>query len=376
MPLFAYVWKDTPNPQDIGSADTEPVVTADVVSGTPSAASLAATAYAALASKSAGRRGLLLRSLGYGGRTDFGAMNAGLSLPAFLVGGFRDQPWCHFMADFWQAWKAQGSMRPDDIIVDTEYETYFEMTSSPMTAAALEAAAADGSPLQRLLPSAFRGLSAAQITAAYGPFPLTGIFDKFVREAHADSLQRMVVGTYTNIFGEAAPVTTNFGGSIARGTSYSNYLRPSFPERTTLMGVSAPVAFIQTPPILPVPKYAGLTKAIRYNDFISTLNIVRSCANIRRVWVSSWKFNGNGSPRATSSNGFRELVRHLAAMGVEKLIMFASGITSGDISIHQGILANVTPATTVPKSYPVISYDAASVTTNGYTTTYSAGDWA
>ena len=376
MPLFAYVWKDTPNPQDIGSADTEPVVTADCVTGTPAAATIAAAAYATLAAKPAGRRGLLLRSLGYGGRSDFGALSANLSVPSFLAVGFRDQPWCHFIADFWAAWKAQGSMRPDDIIVDAEGDTNVEMTSSPMTAAALEAAAADGSPLQRFLPAAIQGLSAAQITANYPNALLTGQFDKFTREMHATALHRIVLGTYTAVLGQTPPMTTNFGNTIRRGTSYSDYLRPSIAERTSLQGVSCPVAFIQTPPSLPVPKYAGLSKAIRYNDFISTLNIVRSCVNVRRAWVSSWKFNGNGSPSATSSNGFRELVRHLAAMGGEKLIMFASGINSGDIATHQSILGSVTPATTVPKSYVTIPYDAASVTTNGYTTTYSDGDWA
>ncbi len=377
--MFAYVWKDTPNDQSIGSTNTEPVVAIDCALGTPAAATAAANYYPTLAPKASGRRGLLLRHIGYEFRSDFGAMNDSLSFPSWLVNGFRIEGWAHWLTDFWVAWKAQGSVRPDDIILDTEYETQLDMTTAPATAEELEAAGADGNPLQRFIPTELRNLTVAQISAGYPNSVLTGYFDRFSRQRHADALQSMVMRTYTAVMGTACPPLTNFGNNIADGTYFSDYGRPAYPERTSLDGTSAPVCFIQTPASLPVPKYAGLSKAIRYNDFISTLNFVRGCKNIGTPWVSRWSFNGNSSAAATSPNGWTELMRHLSAMGVSRVIQFASGLTAPNIVTHEAVFASLTatPAASLPRNgYETIAYDAASVTTNGYTTTYSAGDWA
>lgn len=375
MPIFAYTIKSLAQTGNVATTNSEPLVCVDCLD-VASAATLAAAAYATMATKSAGRRGLYLGRLGLE-KTGFPSIWDDLSLASMLSGGMNIGIHRAFMVDFWTAWKALGSVVPDDIVLDYENgesEGAFSMTTAPCTSALIAEAASHPVLKYRLHPS-FWGLTAAQITAGHGNTELTGLFDVVINTIRARALRAIVCETYQDVMGTACPRTTNYAYGNQYATTYSDFNYHFPPQNTGISGPSSPVCYIQSNN----PgsgRWSGSTKARRYNGFLQALNSIRAYRDPGLPWVSSWDYNGEGIAVATNIAGWTELMRHIGRMGVSKVIQWMPLATSSDITAHESVLASVEVSSVTPGTrYAQLAVDAASVTTGDRTYTYSAGDW-
>jgi len=375
VPIFAYTLKSIAQTGNSATTNSEPLVCTDCLDTSP-ASTLAAAAYATMASKSAGRRGLYLGRLGLA-KTGYPSIWGNLSLASMLSGGMNIGLHRAFMVDYWTAWKAQGSVIPDDIVLDHENsadEGNFAMTVSPCTSALIAEAAAHPVLKYKMHPS-FWGLTASQITAQYGNTTLTGLFDNIINDIRARALRSIVCETFQDVMGQECPRTTNYAYGNRYTTNYSDFNYEFPPCTNGISGPSSPVCYIiSTNP--GSGRWAGSTKARRYNGFLQALNSARAYRDVGIPWVSHWNYNGDNISNATNLAGWRELMKHLGRMGISKVIQWMPPASPTDIATHETVLASIEVSSVTPGTrYAQLSVDAASATTNGYTTSYSAGDW-
>jgi|GEM_PF-6379659 len=116
----------------------------------------------------------------------------------------------------------------------------------------------------------------------------------------------------------------------------------------------------------------ALTKSVRWNSMIEILSVLRQClrdasGNRVIVWISFPDFNGGGVPFNLS--WWRELIRHIEAMGIDTILYWNPAEANGNETFAASVLP-LLQTKPLQANLPDLSYDAASVTTADYTTSY------
>ena len=119
-----------------------------------------------------------------------------------------------------------------------------------------------------------------------------------------------------------------------------------------------------------------LTKAPRWNAFISHINTMRGCRNPSFNWHGQLRYDGDNRPFVANPQNAVELLKHAAAMGHREHVWFASTVDSQDeINEYQSIIERIEVGSAPVRRLPAIPLDADSVTTAGVTTTYDEEAW-
>lgn len=186
------------------------------------------------------------------------------------------------------------------------------------------------------------------------------------------ALKAAIFDPATAVFGSQLPVS-NYGESTPRGQLLDRNGWPmAGPDRPTAGNTSAPELYL-----FGGAKFVSLQKDPLWNRLIDALNIVRGCmidgsADSISPWLSFPSYRGEHAPLANSTWLWEQLVRHLAASGVSSIYYYnpQSATTAADDAFANRLFKALTPAASGVDCTEPIRFDADSITSGDFTTTY------
>jgi hypothetical protein len=183
----------------------------------------------------------------------------------------------------------------------------------------------------------------------------------------AQALRQTVSATANKVFQINIPVT-NYQDLLP---SFAVYDQNGWPFASAAVGSESSPSLYVT---VTGNRYLSLQKDARWNHFIDCLNQARSAIRNGPVvpWVSYPSYGGDSLQHGGSTWLWRELIKHLNAMGIKQYLYFNSGDLLSDEQYASKVFQSMqTPDGSPEKSWGAIPLDSASVTTGTVTTTYT-----
>jgi hypothetical protein len=214
---------------------------------------------------------------------------------------------------------------------------------------------------------------------------LAGWWDHYIKRERVRSLVRIVTDAFQRVTGRR-PIVFNYDDE--RRTRLGAYFDglPRVAGDRSMSTISNIPCYIQTPETVAFTKYgdqhrtgkglAPLTKAVRWNNFIDHINDLRAMKDGNLPAVAALRYNGDWDTDYTGNpNNSVELLKHIGALGIDRAVWFDTAATQDDVDEMQSVVERVQVYPKSTKRFPVIPYDAESVTTGAITTTYDEAAW-
>lgn len=242
--------------------------------------------------------------------------------------------------------------------------------------------------VSKYLPASLRGMTKSQWLTVLDLYGETGgeaigvwwLFDRLIMtRANRD----IVLRAYTNVYGRLPRKLSNYEDYNSDYPWYDS-LGQGYPAtRQTVAGWSALSPYFsnqsaQTWSRFNVGNVNGVVGR-RWNFFLDQLiNRMGRISGPRTVWVSKSRFAGTDTLMFTSPNVWKYILGHAFAAGCdEDVAVYCPQWNSTERNEMSEFLATLRPSTGFdPDRFQPAPMNAASVTTNGYTTTYNASDFA
>lgn len=335
------------------------------------------------------------------GRTDRPDLHDGVTPYTFLEsnGYANDSAWSEGLLEFWAAF---ADFDLPYIYLDEELfganqvgpivpVWYYLGNSAEERAAKFAPIFADPAQKKKL-PLALRLSSVAElatIDSLYHPKAyLVGLWDHLVFQLRADSMRRIVGGTYETVTGRT---TTVFNYDDARmhrkfvdvfNEQYPAGYRAVSPVSSHFLYLYVPNSNMKfTDANRALADKSSLTKAPRWNLFIDYINAIRGTNYPQIPNISRLRYNGNNLPMNANPQNVVEIIKHVGAMGIDRHVLFCATTTDGDVfdqdemDEYQSIVERVRVYPRPVRRLPVVPYDAERVTTGEVTTVYDEAAW-
>lgn len=329
---------------------------------------------------------------------DFPDINDAGALAWFAGGALTDQHYSICLR-FWRRWKenceAQGNISIDAIICDFEpldgsgSYTFPSNTFPTKEENAEFLAGLSATPeVKRLLPRSLRDVSesrwlAAMQSPAATEVRLLGEWNAHDRKIMTASQRAMVTRSYLEVMGGPAPIIHNYDDAHTETAAVDHYGWPVAASFDSMEGVSAPALYVNADVANTngTIYYSAGTNAGRCSRFlVHLINRNNSIIGPKSIWLTNSRFDGSG-PSATPATNFqkydawRELFMHYAASGGDALVIgYGPSIKTAELDEMELVLANAKSGQLGfdPRRHKPFDLNAATITTNGYTTTLSS----
>lgn len=387
MPILAHSWISD-HESDVASANIEPMILVPFGDKGKTAVELAETAYAECAAKANGRRAVFLRHAFEQIREDTTHLNS-RNYFDFMTMGPTSTEWRALMTEFWETWKAQGSIRPNRIIAENEKGySWFRMpgaTNSAQRAAAIQSVRDAG--YSHLYLAEFAEYSQADLAAyvdASSPSSRGVVLhDISANRLWGNALTELTVGIYESVMGTTCPPCSNYENNRV----FREYVDPSntriLPNSNAVGSDSSPVLY----PYTDKARFTGISNAAGRRDFAAFKGAIEHLRAVQGPvcpWIGAPGYRDDTAARSTVWAGWRKWVHQLALHGVSEVLYFVGsyGETTQERAYAEETFAT---ATVVPRRpglrYPVPVVDGTTTIATGngqFTTTdfaYVQEDW-